>query len=122
MPSEITSGLRAAQQNLETQYKNLKKHIIAIDPGLDRIVDSSERKATFALGNLEEKTLRALKKTDSVNQTQIKRVEYQVFPNKKLQERVVNIWQYIGQYGFGLMKTLFNSTDESDFRHRITPL
>ena len=122
MPSEITSGLRAAQQNLETQYKNLKKHIIAIDPGLDRIVDSSERKATFALGNLEEKTLRALKKTDRVNQTQIKRVEYQVFPNKKLQERVVNIWQYIGQYGFGLMKTLFNSTDESDFRHRITPL
>ena len=71
---------------------------------------------------MEEKTLRALKKTDSVNQTQIKRVEYQVFPNKKLQERVVNIWQYIGQYGFGLMKTLFNSTDESDFRHRITPL
>ncbi len=122
MPVQITEGLRAALGDVEAHYKNLKGHVTAIDPGLSRIVEASERKTNFALGRLEEKTLRALKKADGVMRNQIMKADHQVYPNGQLQERVANIWQYVALYGFDIIKTLFKATDESDFRHRITPL
>ena len=122
MPVGITEGLRAARGDVEAHYRNLKGHVTTIDRGLSRIVEASERKTNFALGRLEEKTLRALKKSDGVMRNQIMKADRQVYPNGQLQERVANIWQYVALYGFDIMKTLFEATDESDFRHRITPL
>ena len=122
MPKQIVEGLQAARGDLEAHYRNLKAHVTTIDPGLNRIVDSSERKTKFALRRLEEKTLRALKKSDGVMRKQIKKADLQVYPNGQLQERVANIWQYVSLYGFGFIKTLFEATDESDFKHRITTL
>lgn len=122
MPVRIAEGLRAARGDVEAHYRNLKGHLAALDPGLSRIVDASERKTNFALGRLEEKTLRAMKKADGVMRGQIMRADRMVYPNGQLQERVANIWQYVALYGFDVMKTLFEATDERDFRHRITPL
>ena len=122
MPMHITEGLRAARGDVEAHYRNLKGHVTAIDPGLNRIVEASERKTRFALGRLEEKTLRALKKADGVMRGQIMRADRLVYPNGQLQERVANVWQYVALHGFDVMRTLFEATDEADFRHRITPL
>ena len=122
MPVSVTEGLRAVRGDVEAHYRNLKGHVTAIDPGLDRIVEASERKTNFALGKLEEKTLRALKKSDGVMRGQIMRADRLVYPNGQLQERVANIWQFVALHGFDIMKTLFDATDETDFRHRITPL
>ncbi len=122
MPVPVVEGLRAARGDVEAHYRNLKGHVTIIDPGLSRIVEASERKTNFALGRLEEKTLRAMKRADGVMRNQIVRADRQVYPNGQLQERVANIWQYVALYGFDVMKTLFEATDESDFKHRITPL
>lgn len=122
MPERIAEGLRAARGDVEAHYRNLKGHLETLDPGLGRIVDASERKTNFALGRLEEKTLRAMKKADGVMRGQIMRADRMVYPNGQLQERVANIWQYVALYGFDVVKTLFAATDERDFRHRITPL
>ncbi len=122
MPVHITEGLRAARGDVEAHYRNLKGYVTVLDPGLSRIVDASERKTNFALGKLEEKTLRAMKKADGVMRGQIMRADRMIYPNGQLQERVANIWQYVALYGFDVMKTLFEATDETDFRHRITPL
>lgn len=122
MPVHITKGLRAARGDVEAHFRYLKGHVTDIDPGLDRIVEASERKTNFALGKLEEKTLRALKKSDGVMRGQIMRADRLVYPNGQLQERVANIWQYIALHGFDVMHTLFEATDETDFRHRITPI
>ena len=122
MPVQVAEGLRAARGDVEAHYRNLKGHVTSIDPGLSRIVDASERKTNFALGRLEEKTLRAMKKADGVMRGQIMRADRMVYPNGQLQERVANIWQYVALHGFDIVKTLFEATDEADFRHRITLL
>lgn len=122
MPVPVTEGLRAARGDVEAHYRNLKGHVTSIDPGLSRIVAASERKTHFALGRLEEKTLRALKKADGVMRGQIMRADRLLYPNGHLQERVANIWQFVALHGFDVMNTLFEATDESDFRHRMTPL
>ncbi len=122
VPMHIAEGLRAARGDVEAHYRSLKGHMTALDPGLSRIVEASERKTSYALGRLEEKTLRALKKADGVMRGQIMRADRLVYPNGQLQERVANIWQYVALHGFDIMKTLFEATDEADFRHRITPL
>ena len=122
MPVPVTEGLRAARGDVEAHYRNLKGQVTAIDPGLSRIVEASERKTNFALGRLEEKTLRALKKADGVMRGQIMRADRLLYPNGHLQERVANIWQYVALHGFDVMNTIFEATDETDFRHRITPL
>ncbi len=122
MPEPVTEGLRAARGDVEAHYRNLKGQVTAIDPGLSRIVEASERKTHFALGRLEEKTLRALKKADGVMRGQIMRADRLLYPNGHLQERVANIWQYVALHGFDVMNTIFEATDERDFRHRMTPL
>ena len=122
MPVPVTEGLRAARGDVEAHYRNLKGQVTAIDPGLSRIVEASERKTSFALGRLEEKTLRALKKADGVMRGQIMRADRLLYPNGHLQERVANIWQYVALHGFDVMNTIFEATDETDFRHRMTPL
>jgi len=122
MPVQVAEGLRAARGDVEAHYRNLKGHMTTLDPGLSRIVDASERKTNFALGKLEEKTLRAMKKADGVMRGQIMRADRLVYPNGQLQERVANIWQYVALHGFDVVKTLFEATDEADFRHRITLL
>ncbi|MDE2846813.1 MAG: bacillithiol biosynthesis cysteine-adding enzyme BshC [Gemmatimonadota bacterium] len=122
MPVPVTEGLRAARGDVEAHYRNLKGHVTSIDPGLSRIVAASERKTNFALGRLEEKTLRALKKADGVIRGQIMRADRLLHPNGHLQERVANIWQYVALHGFDVMDTIFEATDETDFRHRMTPL
>lgn len=122
MPVPVTEGLRAARGDVEAHYRNLKGHVTAIDPGLNRIVEAAERKTNFALGRLEEKTLRALKKADGAMRGQIMRADRLLYPNGHLQERVANIWQYVAIHGFDVMNRLFEATDERDFRHRMTPL
>ena len=122
MPASVTEGLRAARGDVEAHYRNLKGHVTSIDPGLNRIVEASERKTNFALGRLEEKTFRALKKADGVMRGQIMRADRLLHPNGHLQERVANIWQYVALHGFDVMDTIFEATDETDFRHRMTPL
>ena len=122
MPVPVTEGLRAARDDAAAHYRNLKGHVTAIDPGLSRIVEASERKTNFALGRLEEKTLRALKKADGVMRGQIVRADRLLYPNGHLQERVANIWQFVALHGFDVMNTIFEATDETDFRHRMTPL
>lgn len=122
MPVPVTEGLRAVRGDVEAHYRSLKGHVTSIDPGLSRIVEASERKTNFALGRLEEKTLRALKKADGVMRGQIMRADRLLYPNGHLQERVANIWQYVALHGFDVMNTLFEATDERDFRHRMTPL
>jgi bacillithiol biosynthesis cysteine-adding enzyme BshC len=122
MPDGIVDSLQSARKTMRQHYKTLFNQVTEVDPVLQGIVDASERKTAYALNKLEEKTLKALKRKNKTTRDQIMRADRQLYPLGGLQERSLNIWQYISLYGFEFMDTLFEAVDETDFSHRVISL
>ena len=122
MPDGIVDSLQSARKTMGHHYKTLFNQVTDVDPVLQGIVNASERKTAYALNKLEEKTLKAFKRKNKTTRDQIMRADRQLYPLGGLQERSLNIWQYISLYGFEFMDTLFEAVDETDFSHRVISL
>ena len=122
MPDGIVDSLQSARKTMRHHYKTLFNQVTEVDPVLQGVVDASERKTAYALNKLEEKTLKALKRKNKTTRDQIMRADRQLYPLGGLQERSLNIWQYISLYGFEFMDMLFEAVDETDFSHRVISL
>jgi bacillithiol biosynthesis cysteine-adding enzyme BshC len=122
MPEPLAHAFRQARTDLARHFETLGRLTVPIDATLERLAEAGLRKAEFELARLEEKTVQALKRAHKTTRDQLARAEHHLYPNHQLQERVVNVWQYVAQYGFAFMDTLFAAVDEADFAHRVVRL
>ncbi|MBU7015176.1 MAG: bacillithiol biosynthesis cysteine-adding enzyme BshC [Theionarchaea archaeon] len=121
-PEKVLKSI--VKENIEEFFDVQKKEVFQIMGGIQEYitqVDESLKRTGAAMTNhilqdlkrLEDKTASALKKKNEIVLQQIMKASSNTFPNNALQERMLNIFQYIIRYD-----TVVEAIYES-FRHAV---
>jgi len=88
----------ARSKILET-FSPVEKAAVKIDRGLKDSSQASLRKALRAMDILEDKVARRLKRQNIIMQSQIDKAAHNIFPLQDLQERKINVLEYLIKFG-----------------------
>lgn len=78
--------------------QRIEEYIQSVDVNLEKASKASSARILKELAALEEKAASSVKKQNSLAEAQISKASANVFPNRMLQERVLNIFQYLIRY------------------------
>ncbi|MDE2982485.1 MAG: bacillithiol biosynthesis cysteine-adding enzyme BshC [Gemmatimonadota bacterium] len=106
MPDEMKNGLRRWREGLETRASEVSSASAAIDPVLRGAVTKARNSGLAALGALEKKVIRAIKRRSETVASQIAKAGVNLWPGSKPQDRVLSPLQYTMRYGPGVVTAL----------------
>lgn len=109
MPEELAAALRRLQHTLEREYGIIEEGAVAVDPTLQRPVESAKGGARTTLEKVEKKLLQHLKRRRETELQQLTRARTAVSPDGKPQERVLTIAPFLARYGRGILDDVFAS-------------
>jgi bacillithiol synthase len=96
---------------LETAYMNIIGHLQTVDEGLAKSATAEWAKAQNGLVNLEKKTIKALKNANEIKINQWRAAKELAFPGGSPQERRVNIFDLIPEFGEPFVDNLVDALD-----------
>jgi bacillithiol biosynthesis cysteine-adding enzyme BshC len=99
MPDPAADALSVLRHTVKEQYPKLVEAAIEIDPTLRKPVQTAQSAAFTGIADVEKKLLSYLKKQDDVMLRQIGNARTALYPQRKPQERVFNVLQFLVRYG-----------------------
>lgn len=116
---EIDELLINFQNDVMLKLENLKKTISIKNINTNSSFDRVEKNIRKELGTLYKKIYSDIKKSDSFISDAVDRIYLNLFPDYRLQERVVNIFNYINKYDFGFLDSIYNEIIPMSFSHKF---
>ena len=116
---EIDELLINFQNDIMLKLENLKKTITIKNINTDSSFDRVEKNIRKELEILYKKIYSDIKKSDSFISDAVDRIYLNLFPDSMLQERVVNIFNYINKYDFGFLDSIYNEIIPMSFSHKF---
>ena len=116
---EIDELLINFQNDIMLKLENLKKTITIKNINTDSSFDRVEKNIRKELEILYKKIYSDIKKRDSFISDAVDRIYLNLFPDSMLQERVVNIFNYINKYDFGFLDSIYNEIIPMSFSHKF---
>ena len=99
MPEDLKDGLSRWRQGLESRARDVSSASAAVDPVLRGAVIKARNAGLSALGALEKKVVRAIKRRSETIASQIAKAGVNLWPAGKPQDRVLSPLQYAVRYG-----------------------
>ncbi len=106
LPAETAEALAGLQRELAERYERLERGVAAIDPTLERTVQSARNAALAGAHEIERKLIASLKRENETLVRQISRARAAVSPQGQPQERVLTLASFLIRYGPGLVEAL----------------
>jgi bacillithiol synthase len=119
---EIDKQLASFQNSVFLKLENLKKTIIIKDIGSGSSFDRVEKNIGKELDVLRKKIYSDIKRRNSFISDAVDRVYLNLFPDSVLQERVVNIFNYINKYDFGFLDSIYSQIVPMSFSHKLVKI
>ena len=111
-----------AEQNVNHELDRLRQELEAIDPTLASALDTGRNKINYQLEGLRTRFVRAQIARDEAAHRQLQRACDQLYPNKNLQERHINITSLLARHGAYVMEWIFNAINIGSNEHQIVYL
>jgi len=92
---------------------------VRIDPTLKGAVDSTVSRMLYHLQHLQEKTIAAYRRKNDQVLQQVKKFQQFVYPNRDLQERVINFSYFYNKYGDNFINKLLKELPPYATSHKI---
>jgi bacillithiol biosynthesis cysteine-adding enzyme BshC len=105
----VETALANARQTIEQEMREVERVLGQADPTLAGAAESARGRALFQLDQLQEKSLRALKKRDQTRVERLRRTGDALFPGGALQERSLSFLSALARRG----ETLFTQVEEA---------
>ena len=99
MPEAVSEPLGTWRRSSEAQAAELADAVRNVDATLQGAVQAARNTGLAALGALETKISRALKRKNATTLEQIEKARTNLWPDGKAQERVLGPLQYVARYG-----------------------
>jgi bacillithiol synthase len=118
-------GADTAQTFTETEAKvnqdldNLREKLRAVDPTLAEALETGRRKINYQLEGLRARFHRAQMSRDEAAHRQLQRAFDQLYPEKDLQERHVNISSLLARHGRYVIDWIYNAINLGSTEHQI---
>ena len=116
---EIDELLINSQNDIMLKLGNLKKTITIKNIDTDSSFGRAEKNIRKELEILYKKIYSDIKKRDSFISDAVDRIYLNLFPDYRLQERVVNIFNYINKYDFGFLDSIYSQIIPMSFSHKF---
>lgn len=109
-------------ESLNEQLDKLKEKLSAVDPTLADALETGRRKITYQLEGLRSRFHRAQMSRDEAVQRQLQRAFDQLYPNKTLQERHINVTSLLARHGRYVIEWIYNAINLGSTEHQIVYL
>ena len=103
LPAEVSGPIARWRATVESLAQELGDACVELDPGLRGTVLKTRNAGLDALGTLEKKMVRAVKRRNRTTSSQIEKARINLWPGGKPQDRMLSPMQYLLRYGDGFV-------------------
>lgn len=112
----------SAETNIHSELDRLKTELQAIDPTLADALETGRKKINYQLEGLRTRFIRAQMTRDECAHRQLQRASDQLYPNKDLQERHINVTSLLARHGTYVIEWIFNAINLGSNDHQVVYL
>ena len=110
------------ETNVNQELDRLREDLESIDPTLAGALETGRKKINYQLEGLRTRFVRAQMSRDEAAHRQLQRALDQLYPNKDLQERHINITSLLARHGTYVIEWIFNAINLGSSEHQIVKL
>jgi bacillithiol synthase len=110
------------EQNVNHELDRLRADLEAIDPTLASALDTGRKKINYQLDGLRTRFVRAQMNRDEAAHRQLQRAFDQLYPNKDLQERHINVTSLLARHGTYVIEWIYNAINLGSNEHQVVYL
>ena len=110
------------EMNVNEELDRLREDLESIDPTLAGALETGRKKINYQLEGLRTRFVRAQMSRDEAAHRQLQRAFDQLYPNKDLQERHINITSLLARHGTYVIEWIFNAINLGSSEHQIVKL
>ena len=111
-----------AEQNVNHELDRLRGELEGIDPTLASALDTGRKKINYQLEGLRTRFVRAQMNRDEAALRQLQRAFDQIYPNKDLQERHINVTSLLARHGTYVIEWIYNAINLGSTEHQVVSL
>ena len=111
-----------AEENMNSELDRLRQELESVDPTLASALDTGRKKINYQLDGLRTRFVRAQMNRDEAAHRQLQRAFDQLYPNKDLQERHINITSLLARHGTYVIEWIYNAINLGSNEHQIVYL
>src|SRR4029077_947440 len=111
-----------SEENINQELDKLGRQLETIDPTLASALETGRRKINYQLEGLRTRFHRAQMGRDEAAHRQLQRAFDQLYPNKELQERHINIASLLARHGTYVIDWIYNAINLESNEHQIVYL
>jgi uncharacterized protein YllA (UPF0747 family) len=105
-------------ERVGAELESLRPALNAVDATLAGALDNSRQKVLHQVETLRTKFVNAEARRNETLERQLEAVSNLLFPEKKLQERVINVTSFLVRYGLGFIRLLEDALDLDSREHQ----
>ncbi len=121
-PDDIEKDSKEMREVIKSKFESFSKRSLKFDPTLGKFAEQTMGKIDFQLNNFENKLFSSHKKKSKETRDKIYRLSNAVYPNRKFQERTININYFLSRYGFKFIDFIYDALDSEESAHQIIHL
>ncbi|HSD46023.1 MAG TPA: bacillithiol biosynthesis cysteine-adding enzyme BshC [Pyrinomonadaceae bacterium] len=110
------------EEHINSELDRLRDELKTIDPTLASALDTGRKKIQYQLDGLRTRFVRAQMSRDEAAHRQLQRAFDQLYPNKNLQERHINVTSLLSRHGTYVIEWIFNAINLGSTDHQIVYL
>lgn len=118
-PENIPGEFERTTSDIKSSIERLEPLIARVDPTLKGTMESTVSRIIYLLQHFEEKTTTAYRRKNEQVLQQTKKFQRSIFPNRELQERVLNFTYFYNKYGEEFIDLLFRELPAFGKSHRV---
>jgi len=121
-PADVQKGFALLREDIEYHIEKFTSETLGFDPALEKSAQQTFGRIDFALKNFEGKVFAAHKKKSSDVRDRIYRLHNALFPERRLQERSLNVCSFLSRYGLDFVSFLYENLDSEETAHQVIDL
>ena len=111
-----------SEEHINDELERLRRELESVDPTLAGALDTGRKKINYQLEGLRTRFVRAQMSRDEAAHRQLQRAFEQLYPNKELQERHINITSLLARHGTYVIEWIYNAINLSSNEHQVIKL
>ena len=119
---DTASLFTKTELNVNEELDSLRRELETVDPTLATALDTGRKKINYQLEGLRTRFIRAQLSRDEAAQRQLQRAFDQLYPNKALQERHINITSLLARHGTYVIEWIYNAINLGSEDHQVVYL
>ena len=120
--AETAKSFAKTEGRVNSELDELREQLRGIDPTLADALETGRRKINYQLEGLRTRFHRAQMARDEAAQRQLQRAFDQLYPNKALQERHINITSLLARHGLYVVEWIYNAINIGSNEHQVVYL